>query len=124
VIDEMLPCIAVASRPDGSKDFMVLWKRETKRHGDQVLILDPRSGRAWVDRAVLERSFFVHEQPVPFAAWYAWASSAEAQRGRERRAVALGLSSAEARSAVSKAAPDAATVKLRGAVVLQIQGRR
>ena len=57
--------------PNGVTHFVVVWRR----HGRVVQVMDPAVGRRWTTIRRLGEEVLIHTQPVPAAAWRAWAGS-------------------------------------------------
>ncbi len=60
-----LPAIAVAVLPSGMPHFLVAWRR----HRRWLQLMDPATGRRVVGSRGLAQHLYIHEQPVPAAAW-------------------------------------------------------
>ncbi len=82
-----LPAIVVTRLPGGAPHFVVLWSVL----GPLVQLMDPAAGRIWMDRRRFLASLYVHEQPVPRAAWEEWSRSAAFTAGLQARMRALGV---------------------------------
>ncbi|MEY2440946.1 MAG: hypothetical protein QOJ46_372, partial [bacterium] len=94
-----MPAIAVARLPSGMPHFVVAWRR----HGRLVQVMDPASGRRIVPARTLRAMLYIHEQPVPFAAWEAFAGTPAFQDALRERLRALGLRSGAADQLVARA---------------------
>ena len=68
-----LPAIVVVRQPNGLTHFVVAWRR----HGRLVQVMDPGTGRRWPTCRRFLDELYVHTQPLPAAAWRAWAASDE-----------------------------------------------
>src|SRR5438034_10014857 len=68
-----LPCIVVVRLADGFTHFVVLWRR----HGGQVQVMDPATGRRWPTTERFLSDLYVHQMPVPAGGWREWAGSPE-----------------------------------------------
>lgn len=55
-----LPAIVITERDGGDKEFVNVWRRK----GDQLQIMDPWAGVAWIDCAEFQRRVYVHEMDV------------------------------------------------------------
>jgi ATP-binding cassette subfamily B protein len=95
-----MPAIAVALLPSGMPHFVVAWRR----HGRLVQVMDPGTGRRIVAARTLEQMLYIHEQPVPFAAWEAFATAPTFRDALRERLGALGLRSRDAEQLVARAA--------------------
>jgi ATP-binding cassette subfamily B protein len=84
---EALPALLVVRLPNGATHFVLVWRR----HGPLVQVMDPGVGRRWMSCRQLLDEVYVHQQPVPAAAWRAWAVSANFQKPLARRLRRLGL---------------------------------
>lgn len=82
-----LPAIVVVTLPDGVTHLVVVWRI----HGPWVQIMDPANGRLWLRRRDVLKSLYIHEQPVPAAAFREWTASNVFTAGIEHRMRALGL---------------------------------
>jgi hypothetical protein len=83
------PAIAVARVPSGMPHFVVAWRR----HERLVQVMDPATGRQVVGTPALEQMLYVHEQPVPVAAWEGFAATPTFQDALRERLRGLGLRS-------------------------------
>lgn len=61
----LLPALIPAPSPDGSINFLILWRRLS----NWVQIMDPRVGRRWMSRRELFDLLPVRTVPVPAAQW-------------------------------------------------------
>lgn len=82
-----LPAIVVVRLPIGAPHFVVLWRV----HGPFVQLMDPAAGRIWMERPRFLASLYIHEQPVPRAAWEEWSQSEGFTAGLGHRMRALGV---------------------------------
>lgn len=82
-----LPAIIVVRLPNGFTHFVVLWRR----HGRFVQVMDPATGRRWMPAERFLEDVYVHQIPVPAAAWREWASSDQALRVLRRQHANLGF---------------------------------
>lgn len=108
-----LPAIIVTLTPGGRPHFVVLWRCV----GRFVQVMDPATGRHWLEKRTLMSRLYEHTTAVPAAAWREWAGSDEASATFERRLVDIGARNPKAltaaaladRSHAALAALDAAT---------------
>jgi ATP-binding cassette subfamily B protein len=85
---DAFPALLVVRNPDGATHFVVAWARL----GPRVQVMDPGSGRRWVNGEELIRRTHVHSMPVPAEAWREWAGTdgfLQPLRARMRRLGAL-----------------------------------
>jgi len=80
-----VPAIIVTRLPDGATHFVVVWRAQ----GALVQVMDPAGGRIWLPRERFLDSLYIHEQPVPRAAWDEWCLSAAFTDGLKDRCRAL-----------------------------------
>jgi ABC-type multidrug transport system fused ATPase/permease subunit len=66
----VMPCLAVVTLASGLPHFVVLWRRHP---GGLVQVMDPATGRRFGSSVDLTHRLYVHEQPVPAAAWTRYA---------------------------------------------------
>lgn len=85
-----LPALIVMRQPSGATHFVVLWQCV----GPLVQVMDPAIGRRWMTRAQFLRDVFVHEQPLPAAAWRRWAGGDQSRAMFRERLATLGLETA------------------------------
>ncbi|MEM9554749.1 MAG: ATP-binding cassette domain-containing protein [Acidobacteriota bacterium] len=82
-----LPALLVYRLPSGLAHFVAAWGRIAGR----MQIMDPGAGRLWPPvRTFLDRCF-LHDHPVPAAAWRGWAETDEFLEPLRLRLGALGL---------------------------------
>jgi ABC-type bacteriocin/lantibiotic exporter with double-glycine peptidase domain len=81
-----LPALLVVRR-DNLTHFLVAWRR----HGPLVQLMDPAKGRRWLRADALRDELYVHQQPVPAAAWREWAGSRDFLGCLRERMLAVGL---------------------------------
>ena len=80
-----LPAIAVAVLPSGMPHFLVAWRR----HRRWLQLMDPATGRRVVGSRGLAQLLYIHEQPVPVAAWEAFSVAPTFQGALRERLRAL-----------------------------------
>jgi ATP-binding cassette subfamily B protein len=97
-----LPAIVVVRQPNGLTHFVVAWRR----HGRVVQVMDPGTGRRWPTCRRFLDELYVHTQPLPAAAWRAWAESDECLGALRRRWATLGLGGSEVEQALAAAVAD------------------
>jgi ABC-type bacteriocin/lantibiotic exporter with double-glycine peptidase domain len=81
-----VPAIVVMRLPDGAPHFVVVWRV----HGALVQLMDPASGRIWMDRRRFLASLYIHEQPVGQGNWDEWCKGPMFTAGLKWRLRALG----------------------------------
>jgi len=69
-----LPAIAVTRLPGGAVHFVLAWRRV----GRWLQVMDPASGRRWVEVEEFRRSLYVHGVDLPADTWRRFAGSAGA----------------------------------------------
>ena len=94
-----LPAIAVSKLPSGMPHFVVAWRR----HGRWVQLMDPATGRRIVGARTVPDFLYIHEQPVPMAAWEGFAGAPTFQDALSERLDALGLRASDARALIARA---------------------
>jgi len=94
-----LPAIAVSKLPSGMPHFVVAWRR----HGRWVQLMDPATGRRIVGARTVPDFLYIHEQPVPMAAWEGFAGAPTFQDALCERLDALGLREPDARALIARA---------------------
>ncbi len=114
VLPASLPALLVVGLPSGMPHFVIGWRA----HGRHIQVMDPAAGRLLVRRRSLESRLYRHEQPVPAAAFAAYAEGPAFRAGLRRRLAALGIRSPEAdrRIADARAAGWRAVATLDAAV--------
>ncbi len=103
-----LPAIVVVQLSQGLTHFVVAWRR----HGRMVQVMDPASGRRWVNAEQLLTELYLHRMIVPAAGWREWAGSSEFQDTLTKRVTGLGARPAVASRAIEQAASDASYAAL------------
>jgi ATP-binding cassette subfamily B protein len=88
----VLPALAVTSRRDGSRHFVILWSQLAGR----VQVMDPSVGRRWLARNRVCDDLYVHEVDVPAAQWREAAGSDELRATLRARLDELGVADAGA----------------------------
>ncbi len=68
---DAFPAMLVIRNPDGNTHFVVAWSRL----GSLVQVMDPATGRRWMDASDLLAKTFVHAMPVSAEAWREMAGS-------------------------------------------------
>jgi ATP-binding cassette subfamily B protein len=99
----ILPCLVVVTLASGLPHFVVLWRRHP---GGVVQVMDPATGRRFSSSPELTRRLYVHEQPVPAAAWADYAHGEAFARALLARMRALHVASGQAQALVERAAGD------------------
>lgn len=83
----VLPALVVIRLPSGVTHFVVAWRLQ----GPFVQVMDPATGRRWPTRQSFLAEIYVHEHPVPAAAWRDWAGSDSFLGPLRRRLSRVGL---------------------------------
>ena len=101
---KLLPAIVIldGATDDDDRQFVVAWRLD----GDRVEVMSPTEGRRWVDRAVVQKSLYVHEMAVSVEDWQETAASPEFRDALRARVTALGVERAAAQALLDKAAAD------------------
>jgi len=94
-----MPAIAVSRLPSGMPHFVVAWRR----HGRFVQLMDPGTGRRIVAARGVPDVLYIHEQPVPLAAWANFADAATFQEPLRERLAALGPRGKQASALIDRA---------------------
>jgi ATP-binding cassette subfamily B protein len=97
-----LPAIVVVRLPNNVTHFIVAWRR----HGPLVQVMDPATGRRWLTRRQFLNELYVHNFPVPAAAWREWASTDDFLRVLRRRLADVGIDKSAITSLVETALSD------------------
>ena len=84
-----LPAIVVVRQPSGLTHFVIVWRR----HGRWLQIMDPATGRRWPTWQRFLSELYIHQLPVPAAAWREWAGGDESRAALTARLARLGLGS-------------------------------
>ncbi len=66
-----LPAIAVTRLPGGSVHFVLVWRRV----GRWLQVMDPASGRRWIEVEEFRRSLYIHGVDLPADVWRRFAGS-------------------------------------------------
>ena len=82
-----LPAIVVVRQPSGLTHFVIAWRR----HGRWLQVMDPATGRRWPTTARFLSELYIHQLPVPAAAWREWAGGDESRAALTARLERLGL---------------------------------
>ena len=82
-----LPALVVVRQPSGLTHFVVVWRR----HGRWLQVMDPATGRRWPGASRFLSELYIHQLPVPAAAWREWAGGAESRAALDARLARLGL---------------------------------
>ena len=83
-----LPALVVVRHDDGATHFVVLWQQL----GRWLQVMDPATGRRWVQREAFMREVHQHELGVAAAGWREWAADDEFITPLRRRLALLGAS--------------------------------
>jgi ATP-binding cassette subfamily B protein len=66
-----LPALVVVRLPNGMTHFLIVWSK----HGRFVQVMDPGTGRRWVDEKRLLADLYIHRFAVPADAFREWAGT-------------------------------------------------
>jgi ATP-binding cassette subfamily B protein len=66
-----LPALVVVRLPNGMTHFIIVWSK----HGRFVQVMDPGTGRRWVDEKRLLADLYIHRFAVPAEAFREWAGT-------------------------------------------------
>jgi ABC-type bacteriocin/lantibiotic exporter with double-glycine peptidase domain len=94
-----LPAVAVSRLPSGMPHFVVAWRR----HGRWVQLMDPANGRRLIGARGLPEFLYIHEQPVPMAAWEGFAGAPTFQDALCERLQEIGVPGRGARTLIARA---------------------
>uniref|UniRef100_UPI004057007B ATP-binding cassette domain-containing protein n=1 Tax=Candidatus Electrothrix sp. TaxID=2170559 RepID=UPI004057007B len=70
---EALPALTVMVQPNGFTHFVVIWRI----HGPWVQIMDPGTGRHWMNSNRVRERLYIHQQSMAIAEWQEWAIGPE-----------------------------------------------
>jgi ATP-binding cassette subfamily B protein len=82
-----LPALVVVRQPSGLTHFVIVWRR----HGRWLQVMDPATGRRWPAARRFLSEIYIHQLPVPAAAWREWAGGEESRAALTARLARLGL---------------------------------
>ncbi len=82
-----LPALVVVRQPSGLTHFVIVWRR----HGRWLQVMDPATGRRWPTARRFLSELYIHQLPVPAAAWREWAGGEESRAALTARLGLLGL---------------------------------
>ncbi len=82
-----LPALVVVRQPSGLTHFVIVWRR----HGRWLQVMDPATGRRWPAARRFLSELYIHQLPVPAAAWREWAGGEESRAALTARLTRLGL---------------------------------
>lgn len=82
MMEGRLPLVAVFTGSGGLPHFVTVWRRV----GGYFQVMDPASGRRWVRRDELLRSFYVHQFRLVEGDWRLWMSDNSFREALDRRA--------------------------------------
>ncbi len=88
---ENLPAVLVVVEPSSETHFIIVWRRV----GRFVQIMDPATGRHWIDERTLLRRIYEYSHVFPAKAWRSWAAGEEFLGPLSDRLRRLGASKAE-----------------------------
>jgi ABC-type bacteriocin/lantibiotic exporter with double-glycine peptidase domain len=97
-----LPAIAIVQLPNGLTHFVVIWRC----HGSRFQVMDPATGRRWIDIDEFSKELYSHEMVVDAETWRTWAESSEFVLPLRARMVALGAKAEDASAIISAALDD------------------
>ncbi len=85
-LDEVnLPSLVVVQLPGGAAHFVVVWRLQT----GMVQLMDPATGRRWLQKKTFLEQVFLHTQLVSADDWRDWAGSEEFSQCLRLRLTAL-----------------------------------
>jgi ATP-binding cassette subfamily B protein len=96
-----LPAIAVTRLPNGAAHFVLVWRRV----GRWLQVMDPASGRRWVELEAFRRSLYVHGVDLPAELWRRFAGAPGPTAVLEEGLRRLGHRRAHARVEEARAEP-------------------
>ncbi|MFQ5351031.1 MAG: cysteine peptidase family C39 domain-containing protein, partial [Thermoanaerobaculia bacterium] len=82
-----LPAMVVVRQPSGLTHFVIVWRR----HGRWLQVMDPATGRRWPTSRRFLSELYIHQLPVPAAAWHEWAGGDESRAALTARLDRLGV---------------------------------
>ncbi len=97
-----LPALIVVRLPNGMTHFIIIWSK----HGRFVQVMDPGTGRRWVDEKRLLADLYIHRFPVPAEAFRAWAGTDGFLAPLRRRLAELQMTDARIDELISQASAD------------------
>ena len=97
-----LPALVVVRLPNGMTHFVIIWSK----HGRFVQVMDPGSGRRWMEEKQLLADLYIHRFPVPAQAFRDWAGTDGFLAPLRRRLGDLGLSDERIGEFVAQASDD------------------
>jgi ATP-binding cassette subfamily B protein len=97
----ILPAIVVVNR-SGSLHFVVVWRR----HGRWLQVMDPGTGRRWMNVRQFEQEVHVHTATVDTGDWRGWAATDDFVAPLRERLGLLGVGAAAADDLVGEALAD------------------
>ncbi len=114
-----LPAMVVVRQPSGLTHFVIVWRR----HGGWLQIMDPATGRRWPTGRRFLSELYIHQLPVPAAAWREWAGGDESRATLTARLARLGLRKRRSRRLIDDAAaePDWAPLAALDAATRMVQ---
>ncbi len=96
---DALPAIVVVRIPGGLTHFVVVWDCV----GSRVQVMDPATGRCWVDRTEFVRDLYLHMMPAPAMAFREFIEMDSFVQPLTRRMHNLGVDAAEAKRLITSA---------------------
>ncbi len=85
-LDEVnLPSLVVVQLPGGAAHFVVMWRLQA----GMVQLMDPATGRRWLQKKTFLEQVFLHTQVVSADDWREWAGSEEFSQCLRHRLTAL-----------------------------------
>ena len=97
-----LPALVVVRLPNGMTHFIIIWSK----HGRFVQVMDPGTGRRWVDEKRLLADLYIHRFPVPAEAFREWAGTEGFLAPLRRRLAELQMTDARIEELISQASAD------------------
>ena len=97
-----LPALVVVRLPNGMTHFIIIWSK----HGRFVQVMDPGTGRRWVDEKRLLADLYIHRFPVPAEAFREWAGTEGFLAPLRRRLAELQVTDARIDELIRQASAD------------------
>ena len=106
-----LPALVVVRLPNGMTHFIIIWSK----HGRFVQVMDPGTGRRWVDEKRLLADLYIHRFPVPAEAFREWAGTEGFLAPLRRRLAELQMTDARIDELISQASARSGLARAGGA---------
>ncbi|HEY6136596.1 MAG TPA: cysteine peptidase family C39 domain-containing protein [Thermoanaerobaculia bacterium] len=99
----LLPAMVVTTIPGGGTHFVVVWRRM----GERLQVMDPASGRHFLQSEEFRRKLYLHTMRVDAAAWRTWAGADGTLRVLRARMADAGIDAGESARLIRTACDDA-----------------